>query len=125
MDVNAYRQRRNLELTAWETFVTRTSAIQHLSISAFGLLSGTAPGSTSRQSQRPEARDAAVERASFQALGTRTGWRRLLIEEQAAVGLCGTGAERAARLCLTDDHHEEHGDAHDEVGQPHVWRITE
>jgi uncharacterized membrane protein len=37
--VNAYRQRRNLELTAWETFLTRTSAIQHLSISAFGLLS--------------------------------------------------------------------------------------
>jgi uncharacterized membrane protein len=37
--VNAYRQRRKLELTAWETFITRTSAIQHLSISAFGLLS--------------------------------------------------------------------------------------
>ena len=37
--VNAYRQRRTLELTSWETFVTRTSAIQHLSISAFGLLS--------------------------------------------------------------------------------------
>src|SRR3984893_11912221 len=37
--VNAYRQRRKLELTAWETFVTRTSAIQHLSISAFGLMS--------------------------------------------------------------------------------------
>jgi uncharacterized membrane protein len=37
--VNAYRQRRTLELTSWETFVTRASAIQHLSISAFGLLS--------------------------------------------------------------------------------------
>lgn len=37
--VNAYRQRRTLELTPWETFLTRTSAIQHLSISAFGLFS--------------------------------------------------------------------------------------
>jgi uncharacterized membrane protein len=37
--VNAYRQRRTLELTPWETFVTRISAIQHFSNSAFGLLS--------------------------------------------------------------------------------------
>jgi uncharacterized membrane protein len=37
--INAYRQRRTLELTEWEAFVTRTSAIQHLSISGFGLLS--------------------------------------------------------------------------------------
>ena len=34
----------------------------------------------------PEVRDAAVERASFQALRTGTGWRRLLVEEQAAGG---------------------------------------
>ena len=39
MYVNAYRQRRLLELTAWETYVTRLSAIQHLLIGGFGLLS--------------------------------------------------------------------------------------
>jgi len=37
--VNAYRQRHKLELTSWETYVTRLSAVQHLSISGFGLLS--------------------------------------------------------------------------------------
>jgi len=37
--VNAYRQRHKLELTSWESYVTRLSAVQLLSISVFGLLS--------------------------------------------------------------------------------------
>jgi uncharacterized membrane protein len=37
--VNAYRQRRSLGLTAWEAFATRMTAVEHLSVSVFGLLS--------------------------------------------------------------------------------------
>jgi hypothetical protein len=37
--VNAYRQWRSLGLTGWETYVTRMSAVEHLAVSAFGLLS--------------------------------------------------------------------------------------
>jgi hypothetical protein len=39
--------------------------------------------------------------------------------------LCGAGAEgTAAGLRLADDYDQDDGDAHDQVGQPHIWRIT-
>ncbi|MBJ7597207.1 MAG: hypothetical protein DLM67_12855 [Candidatus Nephthysia bennettiae] len=37
--VNAYRQRHSLGLTAWEAFATRLTAVEHLAVGVFGLLS--------------------------------------------------------------------------------------